>query len=305
MLTIQTRATGLALIAIVLFTLISGPAAQAQTTLTWKFKGGEKLNYTSDTDMKQSMSVMGMDIKTTMTQGLELSWTVKAVQSGKADMTQKIERFRQKMEMPFGQGFEFDSKDGKKPEGAIGQAVGPLFEAMVGAEFSFKMDPQGETTDVKVSEKLIEAMKANPGLAQMGGMFSEEGLKNMMQQSAISFPKEAISKGKSWNKVVEVKMPFGVMKLDTTYTYQGPETRNNSKLEKIDTKSAVSIEPAAGANVELKIKSADVKGTVYFDNQAGRIVEFVQTQKMVMEIATMGQKFDSTQDQTTTLKLVP
>lgn len=305
MLGIKRRTAGRMLIATTLFVLSSGATAQAQTTLSWKLKGNDKLKYTTDTDMKQTMSVMGMEIKTSMRQGMEMSWTVSGLQNGKADMVQKIERFQQKMEMPGGQGFEFDSKSGKKPEGQIGQIMGPILEAMVGAEFSLKMDPQGETSDYKISDKLLQSIKGNPLLAQMGGMFTEEGLKSMMQQSSVSFPKEAISKGKSWNKIMEVKMPFGVMKLDTTYTYQGAETRDNKNLEKIATKSTVTITPAANADIKLNIKSSDVNGTIYFDNVAGRISELSQTQKMAMEIEAMGQKFDSNQDQTVTLKLVP
>ena len=280
-------------------------AAFGQTTLAYKFKKGDALKYSLSTEQKQSAKIAGMDFKTTMTQGMDMTWTVKDVQGGKADMVQSIDQMRQKMDMPGGQGFEFDSKKGKKPEGQIGELVGPLFTAMVGAEFTCKMDPQGETSEAKVSEKLMEAIKANPALAQMGPMFSEEGLRNMMQQSALSLPKEAVSKGKTWNKKVEMKMPFGVMTIDTTYTYQGPETRNNAQLEKIDAKSTISLEPAADAAVALKIKSSDVKGTMYFDNKAGRLIETSQTQKMVLETSVGGQTFDSTQDQTTTLKLVP
>ncbi len=305
MLTIKTRAAGIALLAAALFTVLGGATAHGQTALTYKFKKGDALNYHTATEQKQSMSVMGMDIKTTMSQGMEMSWTVNAVQDGKAEMVQKINRFRQKMDMPGGQGFEYDSKDGKKPTGPIGDLVSPLFDAMVGAEISLKMDPQGETTGTKVSEKLMKAIKENPALAQMGGMFSEEGMKNMMQESAVSFPKEPISKGKTWNKVVEVKLPFGVMKLNTTYIYQGPEMRNNAQLEKIDTKATLAIEPVAGADVAIKIKSSDVKGAIYFDNKAGRIIEATQTQKIVMEISAAGQMIDSNQDQTTTMKLVP
>lgn len=305
MLGIKWRTAGRMLIATTLLVLSSGAVAQAQTTLSWKLKGNDKLKYTTDTDMKQTMSVGGMEIKTSMTQGMEMSWTVSGLQNGKADMVQKIERFQQKMEMPGGQGFEFDSKSGKKPEGPIGQIIGPILEAMVGAEFSLKMDPQGETTDYKISDKLLQSIKGNPLLAQMGGMFTEDGLKSMMQQSSISFPKEAVSKGKSWNKIMEVKMPFGVMKLDTTYTYQGAETRDNKNLEKIATKSTVTITPAANADIKLNIKSSDVNGTIYFDNTAGRISEMSQTQKMTMEIEAMGMKIDSNQDQTVTLKLVP
>jgi hypothetical protein len=266
-------------------------------------KKGDSLNYESTTEQKQSAKVNGMDFKTSMTQSMEITWTVKDVQDGNADVVQKINQLRQKLDMP-GQGFEFDSKKGKKAEGAIGQLIGPIYDAMVGSEYSFKMDPQGETSDNKISEKLLQAVKTNPALAQLGEMFSEEGLKNMMQQSQVAFPKEAVSKGKSWNKKVEMKMPFGTMKIDTNYTYQGPETRNNTQLEKIDSKSTVTMEPAADAKISLKVKSADVKGTIYFDNKAGKLVEISQTQKMVMETSVMGQTFESNQEQTTTLKLV-
>ena len=303
--TLHTRAASLALIATAIFSLLGGTAAQGQTNLSYKFKKGDKLNYTVATEIKGTASVGGMDIKTTQDQTMELIWTVKDVEGGKADMVQKINQFRQKMDMPGGQGFEFDSKTGKKPDGQIGKLVGPLFDAMVGAEISMKMDTQGETTDMKLSEKLMEAIKGNPALAAMGSAFSEEGMKNMMQQSSLVLPKEAIAKGKSWNKKVEVKMPFGVMKLDTTFTYAGPETRNNAMLEKIDTKSALTIEPVPGAGLAIKIKSSDVKGAIYFDNKAGRIVEFSQTQKMVMEISAGGQTFESSQDQTVSMKLVP
>jgi len=279
-------------------------ASFGQTTLAYKFKKGDTFKYSLSTNQKQAAKVNGMDFNTAITQGMELTWTVKDVQNGKSDLVQKIDEFSQKMEV-LGQTIEFDSKKKKKPEGPFGQLVGPLFEAMVGAEFTSKMDPQGETTETKISDKLAEAIKANPMLAQMGDMFSEEGMKNMMQQSGLPLPKEALSKGKTWNKAVQVKTPAGVMKIDTTYTYQGPETRNNAQLEKIDFKSAITMEPAADAKITVKVKSAEAKGTAYFDNKAGKLVETSQTQKLSMEVAAMGQTFDSNQEQTTTLKLVP
>ena len=300
--TTQRAAVRVGLITAAAITFLSSATAQAQTSLRWKFKEGEKLNYTTETVMKQTASVMGMDIETSMNQAMDISWLVNSVDDEKAAVTQKIERMRQKMEAPFGD-YEYDSKDGKQPIGPIGEVLGPIFEAMVGAEFTFNMDPLGEISDTKVSDKLVDALKNNPNLAQMGAMFSEEGLKNMVAQSSATFPKEAISKGKTWNKKMEVKLPFGTMKMDNTFTYQGPETRNDVKLEKIDMKSEVSIEPADNAQIELKIKSADVKGAIYFDNSAGRIVEMVSNQKMAMEISVMGNVFDSSQNQTVTMKL--
>ncbi|MFM7843754.1 MAG: DUF6263 family protein, partial [Planctomycetota bacterium] len=142
-------------------------------------------------------------------------------------------------------------------------------------------------------------------LAQMGGAFSEDGLKGMMQQSSMPLPAEALTKGKSWTNQVEMKTPIGVTKLTTTYTYQGPEARDNVMLEKITTKSEMTIEPAANQDVKVKVKDTDIQGTIYFDNVAGRIVDSTQTQKITMEIAVMGQNLESKQTQTLKYKVLP
>ncbi len=285
-------------------TLAVGAAtAQAQTTLRWKLKDGETLRYSTDMVQKQKATVMGMEIETTMTQGMGMSWKVGEVKDGKAEVTQTIDWFRQKMESPFAQ-FEFDSKEGKEPEGPIGQLIAPIMKALVGAEFTLKLDPQGEISDVKVSQKLVDSLKQNPALAQFGGMFSEDGLKNMVQQGGQGFPKESVEKGSSWTKNMELKMPFGTMKMQNTFTYEGAETKDDVKLEKIAMKAKLSIEPAENSPIELKIKSGDVAGTIYFDNVAGRIRFSETKQNMVMEINAMGQMIETVVDQTMVMKLV-
>jgi hypothetical protein len=293
------------LISAAMFVLLTG-SAQAQTSLKYKFKEGDKLNYTMDQTQKQMVNVMGMEIETTMTQNMEMSWNVKSVKDGKAQMTQTIDRIRMKMDSPFA-AFEFDSKDGKEPEGPVGQLLGPLFAAMAGAEFTVTMNEQGEVSETKVSEKLLEAMKANPALQQLGGGFTEEGLKNMMTQSGGSIlPKTAVKKGDTWDQKIELKQPpLGVMKMNSTYTYGGPEEKDGATLEKIGVKTEITIEPIenAAAQFEIKVKSADMKGTLYFDNKAGRLVVSTMNQKMNMEINAMGNIIESVVDQTITVKL--
>lgn len=280
------------------------PSLPAQTKLTYKFQAGKKNNYLQETEIKQSMTVAGQNIDTTILQSMEVAQAVLGVEGDEASVKQTISRFRTKMEMP-GNNIEYDSKDGKKPDGPVGALVGPLFEAMVGTEISFKQGADGKLTNAKISEKLANAMKANPVLAQMGGTFSEEGLKGMMQQSSLPLPAEALTKGKSWSHQVEMKTPIGLTKMTTTYTYQGSETRDNVMLEKITTKSEMTIEAGENQDVKVKVKDSDIQGTVYFDNRAGQIVDATQTQKMTMEIAVMGQNLESKQTQTVKYKLIP
>lgn len=283
------------------FLAIAAAPAFGQTMLAYKFNKGDKLNYTYATTTQGTAGVPGNEIKSTTSQELELTWIVKAMADGKADVVQRIDQVHQKQEMP-GSSFEFDSKTGKKPDGQFGMQIA-LLEAMVGAEISRKIDPQGETTDTKLSNNLMKFIRANSGV--LGGSVLEDTMKDMLP-SMLVFPKESVAKGKSWNKKTKLKTAFGVMKLDTTFTYAGPQTRNNTMLERIDSKSVVDLEAVPGTGLPgltMKIKSSDMKGLSYFDNKAGRLVESTLAQKMVMESSLMGRKIDSAQEQTITLKL--
>ena len=127
----------------------------------------------------------------------------------------------------------------------------------------------------------------------------------MMQQASLTLPKDSIKKGTTWTKPVTTKTPFGTMTITTTYTFQGSETRNKVSLEKIATKSEMFIENDKNAEISVKVKSADMQGTIYFDNQLGRLIDSTQTQKMVLEISAMGQTFESSQNQTIKMQLQP
>jgi hypothetical protein len=295
-----------AAIAVAMLIGISANYAQAQTTLRWKFKEGERLDYVMDQKMVMKMNVNGMLIENSMSQVMDFVWDIKKVDSdGVAEMVQKIERIRFRMDTPVGP-VEYDSKEGKPPEGPIGQVIAPIFDAMAGSEFSMKMDSLGEVSDVKVPEKLLGALQGAPGAGQLGGIFSEDGLKHTMNQSAIALPKEPVSKGKTWNKKMELNAaPIGTMKIDNSFAYQGTDSRNGAKVEKIEVKVAQSIEPLPDAMIEVKIKEQESKGAVYFDNAVGRMTESEMKQKMLMELNFNGMIFEQDIDQTMTVKLQP
>jgi hypothetical protein len=289
--------------------LLSAATAEAQTTLRWKFKPGDKLTYVTEQSTTSVGNVMGMEFETKMTQLTDMTWSVKSVDSqGVADMVQIIERIRMNMETPFGN-FDYDSKENKPIEGPFGDAVGPVLGAMAGAEVSLKMDATGDIRDIKFPEKVLESVKDNPALAQFGQMFTEDGLKQMVQGGAGgvgAFPKSAISKGETWEKKAEMKMPaIGTMVIATSSTYAGPDSRDGTKIEKIELKMNQTIEPAPGGMFEIKITSQDSKGAAYFDNAAGRLLAQEMNQKMKMQIDVMGNTIEQEVDTTISIKLVP
>ena len=70
-----------------------------------------------------------------------------------------------------------------------------MLKALVGAEFSFKMNGRGQLTDIKVPQKLLESLRQAGPAAAAGGMFSEEGMKNLISQSSLSLPEGTVEKG--------------------------------------------------------------------------------------------------------------
>ena len=255
MLSLKGRIGCVALLA--LGVLCSSSQAKAQTLLRYKFKPGDKLRYQMEQKMNMVMTVMGNNVTMDMTQTVDMTWDIKSVdQDGKAKMTQKFDRMRFTMSGPPPVGkVEYDSKEGKLPEGLIGQSIGPILEAMAGAEFSAVMDARGRVSDVKAPEKVTEALKKLAGGAGMGEMFSEENMKHMISQSGIALPEEAVAKGKSWEQKVDMKMPFGKMDVRNTFTYEGPTTREGAKLEQIAIKPKATLESDPNAAIKMKLNS--------------------------------------------------
>ena len=169
------------------------------------------------------MKAMGQEFKTILNQTVDLHWSVKSVASdGVADMSQTIDRVRTKVEGP-GNSFEFDSQSGKAPEGPIASLLTPMLKALVGAEFTFKMNGRGELSDIKVPQKLLDSLRQAGPAATAGGMFSEEGMKNLISQSSLTLPEGPFEKGKSWTQQAKVPVPMiGTMVMDKTYTFEGP-----------------------------------------------------------------------------------
>jgi hypothetical protein len=279
--------------------------APAQTTLRYQFKEGEKLNYLMEQKMAMKMSVMGMDIAMDMNQTIDLSWNIAKVnKDGSAQMTQKFDRVRFSMDSPLGK-INYDSKDGKLPDGPFGEMLGPMFKALSGLEISMTMDTRGETKDLKIPDSFLKALKDMPaGAAGLGQMFSEDSLKQTMSQSGLILPPKAVSKGDSWDTKMEMKMaPLGKMNVTNAYKFDGQVTRDGKKLEAISVTPTMKFEPDPNAQFTLKLKTEDSKGTNYFDNAIGRLVEVAVTSNMDMEISIAGQTINQKLQQTVTMKL--
>ena len=286
---------------------VAADRASAQTTLRYKFNKGEKLNYLMDQKVKMSMSVMGQDIDIELGQTIDMTWNVKDVDSaGKAKMTQKFDRVRFNMSGgPVGK-IDYDSKDAKDLDGPLGKILGPMLKALSDVEISLSMDAQGKISDVTVPDKIVQAFKKVPGGgAGLGEMFSEDGLKHMMDQSGLILPKDGVSKGSSWDQKMDLKTGVMAMKVEITNTLDAPVKRDGKELQRVSMKPKLTLQSNENSPAQIKLKSQDNKGSAYFDNAAGRLVETNMIQKLEMGVSIMGMELSQKMDQTVTLKLVP
>ncbi len=132
--------------------------------------------------------------------------------------------------------------------------------------------------------------KAGPG--QMGSMFSEDSMKQMISRSMVGFPDE-VKKGQTWDAKVETPNPVvGKQIVETEYRYAGPEERDGRSAEKIDVEIKLSFESGPNAQAKVTMKDQSGKGVIYFDNQQGLPLETDVTSKMTLEIAVGDKTFE-------------
>jgi Family of unknown function (DUF6263) len=300
--------------ALALVLILMASAARADTTLKWKFKQGDVLNYVMSNSSEQKMDVQGQVFEIGMKMVFDLTWTVKSVAAdGTAEMQQTVDRVQVKMTSPFAN-MDYDSKSSTKPEGPIWEQMEPMMTAMLGQTFSMKVSPAGKVTDIKLPEKLAKHFAdqksggagggGRRGLGGLMGGFSESGVKEMIQKAVLPLPEKPVAANAKWNQTFENVMPgAGKQKTDVIYSYSGSEQQEGKSLEKITSKIQLTFEPAENSQVDVEITEQDGSATVYFDTAAGRTVKAIGKQKMKMEIAAPNREMTREVTETNTIRM--
>jgi hypothetical protein len=281
--------------------------AAAAEPLRWKFKGGETLRYSIEQKMAMDTKGMGIERKSNRTSTLEFAWKVLSVGAGgEAEINHRTERIRMRAEEPPYMPFEFDSAATKEVQPGF-EALVKLLKAEVGAEFTFKMKPSGEITDIKVPEETLKRLREAAPAGGPGADLSEQSLKEtLLQASPPSFPQDALEAGKTWTtKPARVPLPpFAMLVVDRTFTFQGPDAKSpNLLLVGID--STAKVEPIEGADVKATIRKQEGKGSMTIDGQAGRVVSTRLGLKLEIAVTAMGQQIEQSSESSSSMMLLP
>jgi len=276
--------------------LASFAPVSAQEKLAWKFTSGESLKYVVEQSTEMQMSIAGQKQSMQLKQTLDMDWKIGEVaSSGDASMTQTIGRVQVESDGGLVGGFKYDSSESEAPTNAVAKSMADVFSRIINKPFAVTMQPSGKIGKVDVPKELLEA------LAGSGGAMSEDTLKQLMTQSAVTLPKDGISKGESWENVQNVDMPVGVMTINSKLTYLGNDAKTG--FAEIEMKPTISIKGKEGSPQQITLKKSEGGGKVLFDQKAGRVAQSDVDLTMELSIKQFGQQIDQQVKQKTLMKL--
>ncbi|MEZ6133022.1 MAG: DUF6263 family protein [Planctomycetaceae bacterium] len=286
---------------ILMILAVSVPSqTSAQDVLRWKFQRNEQLKYTAVQNMETLMKVGDNEIKQALNHTMDVAWKVLDVgANGSTVMHQVVTRAQIKIAGgPDGE-VGFDTANPVESENLQVKAMGEAFGKIVNQNFTITMQPTGEIDSVEIPAGLREAI--NTSAAGNTAALNEDTLKQMMKQSAVTLPANAVSPGSKWTSTQSVPLPFGTINVKSTMTL----VRTDGTSAIIDVVPEISVTPKEGAPVKVSVTKSSGRGQVTFDVVKGHVTKSELVVSMDMEIDSGQRNFRQTVNQSTALTLVP
>jgi len=271
---------------------LSASGSMASEPLRWKFEVGQKFNYHMVQNMEMEMTAGPAGaMKTTVRQVMDMTWDVQGVnEEGEAVILQTFDQIQMSMKGMPGQGLEYDSSSEEPPAG-MAAMIAPLFKAMTMEPFELTMTARGEVRDVKVPQKVLDAIKNSPGAAMMGEMATAEGFQKMIMQGALALPEETPVPGQEWTTAIEINNPMaGKQTVETTYRYGGTKEVDGITYDLFQ--PTIKMDFAGNAAMKMNVKDQQSSGEILFNREAGRLHSTNLMQDATMEIVVAGQTIE-------------
>lgn len=280
---------------------------------TWTLKAftkkDNKFYQELTTDTKQTMKVMGQEVKQDQKQTFYIEWTVGEPKGDDWIVTQKI--IGVKMDINIGGNkIAYDSTDEKAPKNPMTD----FFEALKQADLKLTINSKTlEVTKIEGEDTLIDKLtNTNPQLQPLlKSILSKEALKQMAEPTWGAVPTTSVKKGTSWDKKYTLDLG-GIGTYDTKYTYT--VAADDKDKGKVDIKADLTYKaPGDRRNLPFNIKFADLTGKTtgdkneaIFDKEKGRIesstVSMELKGKLSIEISGQTTDVDLQQTQTSTVQ---
>jgi len=231
------RQTTLAILILLITPLMA--TSQDSITLRLKLKTGQTFDMFVGSDMQ-------MDIKmgdTTLSMDMEMEQrmrhnVVEVRDNGDIKIGTTPEASKSKMMMMNGMGFEYDSDNPNLDDPTVA-SMHDAFSTTIGRTINMTMSPLGKVKEYSGLEQYFEELvRDEPGTEGLKDMFSDESLKELMDQFTGLYPENAVKVGDTW----EVTLSWKQFGMDMVYDYTLLEINNG--VAKIGAKGKMDIDLA-------------------------------------------------------------
>jgi hypothetical protein len=261
---------------------------EAQTTLRFKFKEGDTVEYAID--HKQTFQrTSGKQEKLEFSLNMVVSQQVVGSDqnsSGKVRLVVDRAKIVSIDDLLVGS-IEVDStgrttvvpKESKWVTDGFASCFREIIRGMTGAEFAFVMDGRGEIRDVRVPDELNSRFQIGFGEIPRD-FFSKEGLKKLVKGPLI-FSVEPVREGQSWTQQNSINIWLPHNGGEMAFTYQG--RHRGTQLESVTFEPTMSVGILPRLILSTRILKQNGTGRILFDNDTGRLVELRQTLEATIE----------------------
>lgn len=297
-----------ALIGVAVLASAGAALAQDAVTLKYKWNKGDVLHYRSVQDTTGKMAAMGMERKTSQKQEFVHRLEVKEVgDDGAATLDMVVVSVKASMDQGTGTPGEYDSSKSGEELYVGPPQLRPMMETMgmlVGEHTTMVVDGMGSVRKVEGMNKVVEKMlakmgSANPIVARnLRNTMGDEAVRGNMEQFFKVLPEKAVKPGDTWSSTFEQSSPGmgGRMKVDSDWTFAGPEALNGTAGVKMTSVMKIDVAPAkegeeTGLAPGMKMTVTDGKGSgeSYFDPKAGQLLKAVVNMNLPIEISMSAQ----------------
>ena len=270
---------------------VATPIVRAQGILAWKLTAGESLNYTITQGTEMQVSLAGQRQNMKLNQVMTLVWNINDVTSTESSMDQIIKRVQLSSDGGIIGNFQFDSQDTNPAESGVARSISDVFGKVIDQPFKVTMKNNGTIGAVQVPDAILRTLPAT-------GVVNEQTLRQMMTQSAVTFPDTPVSTDDSWESNQKVDVQFGTMNIGSKLTYRGRDPETGHAV--IEVLPSLSITANEESPQTISLTSSEGTGRILFDTERGRVVRSDLDLTMKMKVS----QFDQTVRQRTRMELL-
>jgi hypothetical protein len=255
-------------------------SVSAAEQLQWQWQPGTRWQVELKQSSDQQTTVGPRALTLSGSQRIVALWSVDQVtEDGTVHMGLVIQRLQLNLNLGELGKIEFDSELAKDPAGLTTVVAGPL-RALVGAKITQRIASDAAVQEVVLPETARQSLEANP-LARR--LFFRGLLSDLKYHQSLRLPAGAIEPGFEWKSASQIVTELGQTPVTTHYRYRGTgaNAATVDPLHIIEVQVEVgTLPPELLAQVPIKLVDHKLQGTVWFNNELGRIsvAHFEQTQ---------------------------